>query len=62
MHCFDYTTNFLLNHQAMVEQDTPNHKHAVLGLHLATQLTPECPSTRPHVPHCQSQALVAAIT
>jgi hypothetical protein len=23
MHCFDYTTNFLLNHQAMVEQIRP---------------------------------------
>jgi hypothetical protein len=62
MHFFDYATNFLLSHQAMVDQDTPNQKHAVLGLHLATQLTPKCPSTLPHVPHCQSQAPVAAIT
>jgi hypothetical protein len=68
MHCFDYATNFLLSHQPMVDQDTPNHKHAVLGLHLATQLTQECPSTSPHVPRCQlvanvrcSQAPAAAI-
>ncbi len=53
VHCFDYATNFLLSNQPMVDQDTPDHKHAVLGLHLATQLTQECPSTRLHVPRCQ---------
>jgi hypothetical protein len=53
VHCFDYATKFLLSHQPMVDQNTPDQKHAFLGLHLATQLTHECPSTRLHVPRCQ---------
>ena len=53
VNCFDYATKFLLSHQPMVDQNTPDQKHAFLGLHLATQLTHECPSTRLHVPRCQ---------
>lgn len=53
MHFFDDVTNVFWNREPVVNEDSPNHQDALLGLHLAPHIAAERPAACLDIPRCQ---------